>query len=193
MSDQYPPQGSGDGQYGQPQGGQQYGQPPYGQPQYMQPQYGSPVPTGPGGEPPLWAPWYGIPFGKAIARFWKKYATFSGRASRSEFWWWYLASVIVVIVLYVLIIVGVATNVHIDPATGHTTGGIGPLAVIAYILLVIWGLATIVPSLAIGWRRLHDANLAGALWIIALFIPIVGLVFGLLPSNPEGARFDRRA
>jgi uncharacterized membrane protein YhaH (DUF805 family) len=185
MSDQYPPQGPNDGQYGQPP---EYGQPP----QYGQPQYGAPAPTGPGGEPPLWAPWYGISFPKAVSRFFKKYAAFSGRASRSEFWWWYLANVIVVIVLYVVIIAGISSNVHIDPATGQATGGFGPVAVIGYILLIVWGLGTIVPSLALGWRRLHDANLAGALWIIALFVPIVGIVFGVLPSNPQGARFDRQ-
>jgi uncharacterized membrane protein YhaH (DUF805 family) len=59
------------------------------------------------------------------------------------------------------------------------------------VLLALWGLATLVPSLALGWRRLHDANLSGALWIIALFIGVAGIVFGLLPSNPQGARYDR--
>ncbi|WP_375342260.1 DUF805 domain-containing protein [Curtobacterium sp. MCSS17_008] len=47
------------------------------------------------------------------------------------------------------------------------------------------------PTLALGWRRLHDANLPGALYLIALVVGIVGIVFGLLPSNPEGARYDR--
>ena len=41
-----------------------------------------------GGEPPLWAPYYGAPFPAAVKRFFAKYATFSGRASRSEYWWW---------------------------------------------------------------------------------------------------------
>jgi uncharacterized membrane protein YhaH (DUF805 family) len=176
---------------GQPYGGQQYGGTPYpGQP-YGQSQYGGNIPAGPNGEPPLWAPWYGISFPNAVRRFFKKYAKFDGRASRSEFWWWYLANVIVAIVLYVLIIVGISTNVHVDPTTGQATGGFGPLAIVAYIVLILWALATIVPSLALGWRRLHDANMPGALWIIALFIPIVGIVFAVLSPNPEGARYDR--
>jgi len=40
-----------------------------------------------GTEVPLWAPVYGTDFRVATSRFWKKYATFSGRASRSEYWW----------------------------------------------------------------------------------------------------------
>ena len=90
MSDQYPPQNP----YGQQPGGPQYGGPPQGgQPPYGQPPYGQPT-GGPGGEPPLWAPWYGISFPKAFGRFFKKYVVFHGRASRSEFWWVVLWSVI---------------------------------------------------------------------------------------------------
>jgi hypothetical protein len=46
-----------------------------------------PYPTKPAynAEPPLWAPYYGAPFPAAVQRFFKKYATFSGRASRSEY------------------------------------------------------------------------------------------------------------
>lgn len=165
----------------------QYPSNPYGQQQ--------PAPTGPGGEPPLWAPYYGISFPKAVARFFKKYATFSGRASRSEFWWWYLANSIVAIVLGALYLVGALTSERETVSTAYSTSSVitspSPLFVIAGILLGLWGLATIVPSLALGWRRLHDANLAGPLWIIAVFIGIVQIVFGLLPSNPQGARFDR--
>jgi uncharacterized membrane protein YhaH (DUF805 family) len=165
VSDQYPPQN------------------PYGQ---------QPAPTGPGGEPPLWAPYYGISFGGAISRFFKKYATFSGRASRSEFWWWYLANVIVAFVLSIIAVIGVVTSdIQVDSSTGQTTGSFSGLYWIAVVVSILWGLAVLVPSLALGWRRLHDANLSGALWIIAIFVNIVGLVFGLLPSNPEGARFDR--
>jgi uncharacterized membrane protein YhaH (DUF805 family) len=180
----------------------QYPQNPTGQPNAQfggTPQYGQQPPTGPNGEPPLWAPWYGISFGKAVGRFFKKYATFSGRASRSEFWWWYLANVIVGIVLGILYAIGFATSerstVSMSSATSasvqSTVTQPSALFVIVGILSLLWFLAIIVPSLALGWRRLHDANLSGALWIIAIFVNIVGLVFGLLPSNPEGARFDR--
>ena len=50
--------------------------------------------------PPLDWPHYGIGFLPAVKRAFQKYATFSGRASRSEFWWWVLANAIVGTVLY---------------------------------------------------------------------------------------------
>ncbi|MBT1543784.1 DUF805 domain-containing protein [Curtobacterium aurantiacum] len=181
---------------------EQYPQHPTGQPNAQfggAPQYGQQPPTGPNGEPPLWAPWYGISFGKAVGRFFKKYATFSGRASRSEFWWWYLANAIVGIVLGILYGIGFATSERSTVSMSSSTSASvqstvtepSALFVIVGIVSLLWGLAIIIPTLALGWRRLHDANLTGALWIIAIFVGIVGIVFGLLPSNPQGARFDR--
>ncbi|WJX98891.1 DUF805 domain-containing protein [Curtobacterium sp. SP.BCp] len=197
MSDQYPPQNpNGQDPYGQQQHGQQQ---PYGQqPQYGQPQYGQPAPTGPNGEPPLWAPWYGISFGAAIKRFFKKYVRFDGRASRSEFWWWFLANAIVGIVLYTIYGIGAATSEYRTVSTGYSTSAVmtapSALFVIGGILLGLWGLATIVPNIALAWRRLHDANFAGPFFFLGL-IPFVGgiilLVLYLLPSKPEGARFDQ--
>ncbi len=59
--------------------------------------------------------------------------------------------------------------------------------------MIIVMLALIVPTLAISWRRLHDANLAGPFWFLS-FIPGVGglivLALMLMPSKPEGRRFD---
>ena len=45
--------------------------------------------------PPLHLPYPGAPAGEAITRFFRKYATFSGRASRAEYWWIILATLIV--------------------------------------------------------------------------------------------------
>lgn len=140
------------------------------------------------GEPPLWAPYYGAPFPAAVKRFFKKYATFSGRASRSEYWWWTLVSSVIGIILNIIISAGSHTT-----ASGPVAG---PGAVIGTVLLVIWGLGAIVPSLALTVRRLHDSNKSG--WMILLgLIPIVGgiilLVFVLLGPDPAGQRFDQPA
>jgi uncharacterized membrane protein YhaH (DUF805 family) len=120
-----------------------------------------------GGEPPLWAPYYGAPFPVAIKRFFKKYATFSGRASRSEYWWWTLVAVAVSIVLNMIIGAGAAATTTASSLSSAPAPG--PGATFGYILLVIWGLATIVPSLALVVRRLHDGNFSG--WLV-----LVGLV-----------------
>ena len=55
-------------------------------------------------EPPLDWPYYGIGFGAAITRFFKKYATFTGRASRGEYWWYALFSAIITFVLYGIVL-----------------------------------------------------------------------------------------
>jgi uncharacterized membrane protein YhaH (DUF805 family) len=149
--------------------------------------------SAPQSELPLALPLYHASFGQAFSRFWKRYATFSGRASRSEFWWWYLANAIVVVALYAFMAVG-----GIAGATRDATGASqpGPLIGVGAALLLLWGLVIVVPTLAISWRRLHDANLSGWFWLVGL-IPVVGgiavLVLYVLGSNPAGARFDASA
>lgn len=144
----------------------------------------------PAGAAPLWAPYYGAPIGEAATRFFKKYATFTGRASRSEYWWWALISGVVSIVLNIITAVGGAAGATTD-ATGTTVPG--PGALVGIILLVGWGLAVIVPTVALIVRRLHDVNFSGWMILIGL-VPFLGglalLVFMILPSKPEGQRFD---
>ena len=63
--------------------------------------------------------------------------------------------------------------------------------------LAVWGLINlihVIPWLALCVRRLHDVNRSG-LWLLAGLIPIAGFIFllicAVMPSTPEGARFDR--
>ncbi|WP_433876050.1 DUF805 domain-containing protein [Sinomonas atrocyanea] len=161
--------------------------PQYPNPQYQAPQYPNPTPASFAAAPPLWAPHYGISFRDAIRRFFAKYATFTGRAGRGEYWWWVLASVIVSIILQVVITAGTSYDAYGRPVPG-------PVAILGYILVAAFTLATLVPSIAVTVRRLHDVNLSGWLALVALvpFLgPIAVLVMVLLPSNPAGQRFDR--
>jgi uncharacterized membrane protein YhaH (DUF805 family) len=153
---------------------------------YPPPPSSQPVPGGP---VPLWAPYYGATLPIAFKRFWQKYATFSGRASRSEYWWWVLIEVIVWAILQILFATSVVPTFT---ASGHVTFSAGYF--IYVILATVWGLGTLIPNIAIVWRRLHDANFAGPFWFLGL-IPFVGwiivLIFTVLPSNQAGSRFDR--
>ncbi|MGM7778809.1 DUF805 domain-containing protein [Arthrobacter sp. KNU-44] len=130
----------------------------------------------PPGGVPLELPYYGAPPIEAVKRFWKKYAIFHGRASRSEYWWWFLASAVVSGVIN-----AAGATANGNTSTSTALGG-------------LWFLATIVPSLALAARRLHDANLS-ALFLLLALVPVLGwialLVFVLLPANPRGQRFDR--
>ncbi len=147
-----------------------------------------PTPTGgPAAEPPLNQPFYGAPIGAAVRRFFGKYATFSGRASRSEYWWWVLIGVVIGIVLSLLGEIGGGVN-------GNGSGGPTAIYIIFAIISGLWALAIIVPTLALSWRRCHDSNHSGGFWFLGL-IPCVGwiivLIFMLLAPDPAGTRFDR--
>ena len=137
--------------------------------------------------PPLELPHYGIGFGGAVRRGFAKYATFSGRASRSEYWWWFLFTFAVAVLLG---IPALALGTSTSPDGGRTPG---TPAIPFLVAIFVFYLVIIVPTLAVTVRRLHDAGYSG--WLVLLnFIPWLGglilLVFTLLPSSPNGARYD---
>ncbi len=138
-------------------------------------------------EAPLDQPLYGATLPQAVKRFFKKYATFHGRASRSEYWW--VALVLGGAYLVLAILAGIAGAATRTPGSSDPGPGIIPFAII----LVLGGLAVLVPSIAVAVRRLHDANFSGWLYLLHL-VPYVGalivLVFTIMPTNPMGARFD---
>lgn len=150
------------------------------------------------GEPPIGAPWYGIPFPKAFSRFWNKYATFTGRASQSEYWWWALWAFLITLVVSVIgSVIAVATGDYTATSAASSTGAhasFNTSSPLATGLLGLWYLAALVPSIAIQVRRLHDGNFRGW-WVLLNLIPFLGqivvLVFTILPSNPDGRRFDK--
>ncbi|MGW4095987.1 DUF805 domain-containing protein [Mycobacterium sp. NPDC004974] len=128
----------------------------------------------------LTLPLYGASFGQAVSRFFRSYARFTGRASRSEYWWVQLA--VAVVAFFCVAIVAVAG----DPSA---------LGRMSLVPVVVFVLVCAVPSWALLVRRLHDADLSG--WLSLLFLlPYIGsvfpIVFGALPSKPLGERFDHR-
>lgn len=129
-------------------------------------------------------PLYGANIGQAFSRFFRNYVSFRGRASRSELWWMML--------VYWLAYFGLSILTSIITSIGF--GGRDNVidSVLGFITLVIV-LGSTLPWLAIGWRRLHDANLPGPLFLLNL-IPFAGqiavLVLLTLSPKPEGRRFD---
>ncbi|MBL9175504.1 MAG: DUF805 domain-containing protein [Verrucomicrobiales bacterium] len=88
---------------------------------------------------------------------WKQYATFSGRARRREYWMFTLFNFIAAVLLVIA-----------DAAIGGTGtgGGTGWLT-------GIYGLAALIPGLAVTIRRLHDTGRSGW-WILISFVPLIG-------------------
>ena len=117
-------------------------------------------------------------FTQSIKSVFCKYATFTGRASRSEYWYFTLFNIITSTLLFLL-------GIAIGAATGGSDGVPGGL-IVGYILYIIYGLGVLIPSLAVTVRRLHDTNNSG--WLILLgLIPCVGgivlLVFMILQGT----------
>ena len=179
--------------YGQPPAGYPQQQAGYAQPAYGQPPYGQPQgpPSGPGGAVTLWAPLYGAGPVVAVKRFFQKYADFTGRASRSEYWWVVLANSVLYLVFGVVgLLAGLPGSTTDYDGTLEPGPGFIPVGFVFAILLF----GTIVPFLSLGARRLHDIDVSG--WLLLLnLVPYLGgfviFILSLLGNKPAGARFDR--
>ena len=117
-----------------------------------------PRPTGPA---PLDQPQYDATIGQSASRFWKKFAVFSGRASRSEYWWWVLISVGVAVVLQVLGTLAIGGG-FTTPRTDLRE------AFLPLVPSLVWSLVVLVPSIALTVRRLHDTNRSGWWYLLTL-------------------------
>jgi uncharacterized membrane protein YhaH (DUF805 family) len=93
----------------------------------------------------------------------KKYATFSGRATRSEYWYFTLITVIIGILL---------SGIDVILGTYNWDVEIGLLG-------GIFSLVIFIPSLALFVRRLHDTNRTGW-WFFLIIIPIIGAIVLLI-------------
>jgi uncharacterized membrane protein YhaH (DUF805 family) len=105
----------------------------------------------------------------AIRSVLSNYATFSGRAPRSEYWWW---------ILFILILSALTAGID------GVLFGFGPEAMQPVSLIVTLGL--ILPSIAVGVRRLHDTGKSGW-WYLIVLTGIGALVliwFFIQPSQP---------
>lgn len=106
-------------------------------------------------------------FQTAVKTCFQKYATFSGRARRAEYWWFALFNLIASLVLG-----------FID---GALFGG--------QVLGTIYSLAILIPSIAVGARRLHDIGRSGW-WLLIGLIPLIGalvLLWWFIQPSQEGS------
>lgn len=114
-----------------------------------------------------------------------KYADFSGRASRPEFWWFFLFTVLVSLVLTIPIYVLIAL-LAASSESGGGTGILTLLVIIWSIVIVAVSIALLIPLLAAGSRRLHDYGQTA--WLLLLyFVPcgnIALIVLWALDGTP---------
>jgi uncharacterized membrane protein YhaH (DUF805 family) len=101
-------------------------------------------------------------FGDAVRTCFSRYAEFTGRAGRPEYWWFFLSYVIAYIVVAII-------------------GGALHASWLAWIVLLVY----LVPSIAAAVRRLHDTGRSGWWYLIGL-IPFVGFIILLVLLAGEG-------
>ncbi len=126
---------------------------------------------------PLDQPAYGCGMGEAFVRFWKKYATFKGRASRGEFWWW----------IVWLLIIGVALGLIPNVFGIFGAGARSTMQNFADIIEHVFSIASFIPMLALSVRRLHDINKPG--WLLAIYcgFEIIGSILAIAGAFLLGA------
>lgn len=96
----------------------------------------------------------------------RKYADFTGRACRSEFWWFYFFTALVGMIMAIpYYVFAVAASLAAD------TGVANALAVVSIVWFVCWmavSIALFIPFLAAGARRLHDSDKSA--WLLLLLL-----------------------
>jgi uncharacterized membrane protein YhaH (DUF805 family) len=111
---------------------------------------------------------------------WKKYAVFAGRARRKEYWHFWLFNILITLVL------GIITTVMGFVSQGTSLGLIGSG------LLCVYGLAVLIPGIAVSVRRLHDTGKSGW-WLLIGLVPFVGgivlLVFMVQDSQRDANQY----
>ena len=113
-------------------------------------------------------------FQQAIISFWKRYAEFGGRSSRSEFWWNILFFLIIGLLLN-LTILGLED-------LGDMLQAGSDFKFVSYFLVgisYIWSIATTIPSWALNVRRLHDSG-RSAFHLLWLLLPIIGWIIYII-------------
>jgi uncharacterized membrane protein YhaH (DUF805 family) len=108
-------------------------------------------------------------FVEAIKSAYVNYAVFEGRASRSEYWWFALFTTVVSAVL--------------DAATGADSDPNLPFL----ILSLIFAFGSLLPSIGVATRRLHDVNRSGWWQLIGLtIIGLIPLIYWLVKKGTDG-------
>jgi len=110
-------------------------------------------------------------FGEAINTCFAKYATFSGRAARPEYWYWVLFTLLAALAFIVI-------EMRVSAEGGE-------------ILSWIFNIATFVPSIAVAARRLHDTDRSGW-WQLLAFVPIIGWILLLVWMCQRGTSGGNR-
>jgi len=105
----------------------------------------------------------------------KKYAVFSGRASRAEFWWFFLFLMVIWFVMY-FVMLSSLMSVGMSQ-TAPSAGVAGAFGIFGIVVLLFW-LGLLIPTIAVQTRRLHDTNRSG--WWLGGFYLLYGVYIAMI-------------
>ena len=116
----------------------------------------------------------------------RRYAEFTGRSQRIEYWLFWLLFYVVVVVLFVLMAAGMPFGEVDDPNAGP-----GPIFWVSLVAMVLFVILSLVPGIAVTVRRFHDQNLSGWLYLLN-FIPYLGALVVFVFMCLDGTRGPNR-
>ena len=120
-------------------------------------------------------------FTEAVKTCFSKYATFSGRAARPEYWWWILFTFIVYTATFAIDANFIAPMLGLS-AFGED--GSQPLSTLVSLILLL-------PGIAVGVRRLHDIDRSGW-WMLIVLIPVIGVLVLIYWAVQRGTDGENR-
>ena len=107
--------------------------------------------------------------------FLKNYAKFDGRAGRPEYWFYAIFSTLIFFILQFL-----SSMLGLQYSMSDL--------ITVYTLASVWQVVTLIPSMAVGVRRMHDINRSG-FWLLFLLLPLIGwlliMIFAVLKGNDD--------
>ncbi|MEO9952909.1 DUF805 domain-containing protein [Nonlabens sp.] len=107
-----------------------------------------------------------------IGKCFTNYANFTGRARRSEYWYFRLFNLIVLLFFFFIFIL---------------LGSVKEMRVVLLIIYILYAVATIIPSVAVTIRRLHDTGRSGWTFLLA-FVPVASII--ILIYLTEDSKYD---
>lgn len=120
-------------------------------------------------------------FTEAVRTVLGKYATFSGRAQRSEYWWWFLFNFIVLNACHLI------DGLVVAPFLGFPVFDSAAGTPISLVMTLVF----LLPNLGVGIRRLHDLDRSGW-WCLIAFIPLIGIIIILYWFVQKGTEGPNR-
>lgn len=118
-------------------------------------------------------------FAQSVKTVLSKYATFMGRAARSEYWWFAL------FIFLVSVPLAAVDQLLVSPALGFESFDENSPQIVSG----LFSLAMLLPSISVAVRRMHDLNKSGW-WVLIILVPLIGFLFMLywfVQRGTEGA------